>query len=102
MNESNSITKLPDGSAFFTAEVMSKEEAMKLPLNKRPICYRVSSKLYHGVFEAIGAASMCWNPHPSTEVFESEKASQIAMDLLFKIADEIEQVNMHKELIINE
>jgi len=28
----NKITKLPDGSAFFTTTIMSKEEAMKLPL----------------------------------------------------------------------
>lgn len=85
------ITKLPDGSAFFAAEIMSKEEVMVLPLNKRPICYRISSEMYHAVFEAIGAASMCWKPRPRKQAaFSSEKASQIAVDLCFKIANEIE------------
>ena len=29
-----------------TAIIMSKEEAMALPLNKRPLCYRISSQLH--------------------------------------------------------
>ncbi len=87
----NQVTKLPDGSAFWTSDVMSKEEAMKLPINKRPLNYRISSDLYHAVFQAIGAASMCWKPRPSNEVFSSEEASEIAMSLLFKIADELEK-----------
>ena len=70
---------------------MSKEEALKLQLKERPICFRVSSEIYHAVFEAIGAASVCWEPRPSTEVFNSEEASKIAVDLLFKIADELEK-----------
>lgn len=81
---------LPDGSSFFVADTMSKEEAMKLPLKQRPICYRVSNELYQAVFEAIGQASMCWSPRPSFEVFASEEAGKIAVDLLFKIANEIE------------
>jgi hypothetical protein len=44
------------------------------------------------VFESIGAASMCWNPRPSNEVFASEQASKIAVDLCFKIANEIEKL----------
>ncbi len=89
-------TVLPDGSAFFTATIMSKEEAMKLPIEKRPICYRISGELYTAVFEAIGAASMCWNPPPS-QVFASEKASDIAVKLCFKIAEELE----NRELVTN-
>ena len=84
------ITKLPDGSAFCTATIMSKEEAMKLPLNKRPICFRISSKMYHAVFEAIGEASMCWEPKPGNQVFASEQASDVAVRLCFKIANEME------------
>jgi hypothetical protein len=84
------ITKLPDGSAFCTATIMSKKEAMALPLKKRPICFRISSKMYHAVFEAIGSASMCWKPRPGKQVFASEEASNIAIDLCFKIADELE------------
>lgn len=72
---------------------MTKKEAMALPLHKRPICYRISSKMYHAVFESVGAASMCWNPRPGKQVFESEKASEIAIQLCFKIAEEVEQKN---------
>ncbi len=85
------ITKLPDGSAFFTATVMSKDEAMALPFKERPICYRISSGMYHAVFEAIGEASMCWQPRPSNEVFASEQASEVAIKLCFKIAEEVEK-----------
>lgn len=85
------ITKLPDGSAFFTAEIMSKEEAMALPLEQRPICFRISSEMYHAVFEAIGAASMCWIPLPSTQEYDSSRASKIAVELCFKIAEELEK-----------
>jgi hypothetical protein len=85
------ITKLPDGSAFFTATVMSKEEAMKLPPNERPLCFRISSEMYHAVFEAVGEASMCWKPRPRKEVFDSKLASKIAVELCFQIAKEMEQ-----------
>lgn len=85
------ITKLPDGSAFFTAEIMSREEAMKLPIKERPLNFRISSEIYHAVFEAIGAASMCWKPGPPTGVFASEQASDIAVKLCFKIAEELEK-----------
>ena len=94
---SSPITKLPDGSAFFTATVMSKEEAMALPLKERPLCHRISSELYHAVFEAIGSASMCWNPRPSSEVFHSEEASKVAVDLCFKFANELESKTEHLE-----
>ena len=85
------ITKLLDGSACFTADVMSKEEAMKLPLEKRPLCFRVSSEIYHATFEAIGAASMAWSPRPGDNVFNAEEASKIAVGLLFKFAKELEK-----------
>ena len=82
---------LPDGSACFTAEVMSKEEAMALPVEKRPICYRISSEMYHAVFEAIGAASVCWTPDTGSAVFCSEQASKVAVEICFKIAAEKEK-----------
>jgi len=75
-----------------TAIIMSHEEAMALPLAERPICYRISSEMYHAVFEAVGAASMCWSPKPSHEVFDTERASQVAIDLCFKIAEERERL----------
>ncbi len=64
---------------------------MSLPVDKRPLCYRISSELYHAVFEAIGEASMCWKPRPTSETFDSEHASNVAVDLCFKIANELEK-----------
>ena len=84
------ITELPDGSGCCTATILSKEEAMALPLNERPLNYRISSDIYHAVFEAVGAASMCWVPRPGSAVFDSSAAEKIAVDLCFKIANEIE------------
>lgn len=74
-----------------TAVIMSKEEAMALPVKERPICFRISSEMYHAVFESIGAASMCWKPRPNKEVFDSDEASRIAVELCFKIAEELEK-----------
>ncbi len=88
---SNEITKLPDGSAFFSTTVMSKQEAMALPVEKRPLCFRIPDSLYTAVWEAIGAASMCWKPRPGNQVFSCEEASKIAVDLCFKIAEEFEK-----------
>lgn len=88
---SNTVTQLPDGSACFTANIMTEEEAMKLPLEQRPICFRLSSEMYHAVFESIGEASMCWKPTPGDQIFASEKASDVAIRLCFKIAQEIEK-----------
>jgi hypothetical protein len=89
--------RLPDGSAFFTADIMSKAEAMKLPPPERPLCFRISSNLYHAVWEAIGEASLCWQPKPSTHFFDTSRASQIATDLCFKIAEELESLQQRIE-----
>lgn len=94
MNETP-MTELPDGSGCFTATIMSKEEAMALPLKERPLNYRISSEMYHAAFEAIGEASMCWRPIPSG-VFLSEKASAVAVRLCFKIAEELEKLKEAK------
>lgn len=71
---------------------MSKEEAMKLPLDQRPICFRISSEMYHAVFEAVGAASMAWKPNTGDAVFNSEAAEKIAVELCFAIAKEVETI----------
>lgn len=84
------MKELPDGSGCFTAIVMSKEEAMALPLKERPLSYRIPSEIYHAVFGAIGEASMCWKPQPNG-VFNTEQASQVAVRLCFKIAEELEK-----------
>lgn len=78
----NKTTILPDGSAFSTAVIMSREEAMDLPLNKRPLCYRISEPMYMAVWDAIGEASSTTDP---------EKLSNIVVDLCFKIAEELEK-----------
>jgi hypothetical protein len=90
MKPDSKITKLPDGSAFFTATIMSRKEAMKLPVEKRPLNFRISSEIYHAVFQAIGSASMCWKPIPKKHTFAPEMASKIAVDLCFAIARELE------------
>jgi hypothetical protein len=93
------MTQLPDGSKCFTATIMSHDEAMALPLKERPLNHRISSEMYHAVFEAIGRASMCWNPRPSGEVFASEQASDVAVRLCFKIACETEKLREAMEKI---
>lgn len=87
-SDDHKTTILPDGSAFSTATIMSKEEAMALPPKERPICFRLSSELYHDVWQAIGHASMTFKTEAGNEVFNTEEASKIVMDLLFKIANE--------------
>lgn len=74
-----------------TAIIMSKEEAMALPLKERPLNHRISSEIYHAVFESVGAASMCWLPDTGDRVFDSSRAETIALDLCLKIADEVEK-----------
>lgn len=38
--------------------------------------------------EAIGHASMCWNPRPSTEVFDSDEALKV-VDELYKYVNDL-------------
>lgn len=90
------ITELPDGSGCFTATILSEEEAMALPRAKRPLCYRIPGDLYHAIFEAVGTASMCWNPRPGNQVFDSTEAEKVAVNLCFKAADEMDK--LHDEL----
>lgn len=85
------MTQLPDGSGCFTATILSNEEALALPLKERPINHRISSEMYHAVFEHIGEASMAWSPNTGSAVFNSEMASDVAVRLCFKIANELEK-----------
>jgi predicted membrane-bound dolichyl-phosphate-mannose-protein mannosyltransferase len=68
-----------------TATIYSKNEALMMAPKDRPICYRVPSKIYHDVWEHIGAASVSNTP---------EEAEKLAVELLFKIADVLEQMDM--------
>jgi hypothetical protein len=85
------LTELPDGSGCFTATIMSEAEAMALPVNKRPLNYRISGEIYTAVFEAVGHASMCWNPRPGNQTFDSAEAEKVALNLCFRIANDLEK-----------
>jgi hypothetical protein len=56
-----------------------------------PLSERLSGYLFTEIHQAIGQASMCWEPRPSTEVFKAEEASNIAFELCHKIANEIDK-----------
>ena len=45
--------------------------------------------LQNKVFEALGAASICWNPRPSTNVFESTEAEKIGKELMEQIESDV-------------
>lgn len=45
----------------------------------------VNQEIGRIIGEAIGAASMCWIPRPSDQVFDSEQASKIVDDLIYKL-----------------
>lgn len=93
----NNTTILPDGSAFSVATILTKEESLALPLEKRPLCFRLPSKMYHDVWEAVGAASMCWQASLSRELFDAVKAEKVAVDLCFKLAQELERLGITYE-----
>ena len=81
----------------FTMTVMSKEEAMALPPKERPLCYRINERIFTAVHEAVGAASICWNPRPSAEIFATEEASKVAADLCFLIANEMDRLKPDRD-----
>lgn len=39
------------------------------------------------VYEAVGHASMCWNPRPGNQVFDEKEANLVAETLLSKIQE---------------
>lgn len=41
----------------------------------------MEDKLKELVFTALGEASMCWNPQPSKQVFDSTRAVKIGEEL---------------------
>lgn len=79
-----------------TATIYSKEEALAMKPQERPMCYRVPSKIYHGAFEVVGSASLCWQPRP-TGVFSSEEAEKFTVDFLFNVAAELEKAGLTYE-----
>lgn len=93
------MTQLPDGSGCFTTTILSCDEAMALPVCERPLNFRISSEMYHAVWEHVGQASMCWNPRPGAEIFSSEEASEVAKSLCLKIAKEVDPMREALEKI---
>jgi len=43
--------------------------------------------------------SMCWEPRPGNQVFATEEASNVAVNLCFKIADELERLGITTEMM---
>lgn len=41
------------------------------------------------VYQAVGEASMCWDPLPGNQVFDSTKAKDVAERILARIADAV-------------
>lgn len=50
------------------------------------------SDLKQKIFESIGAASMCWEPRPSSQVFDSTKAKEIGDSLYASVETELAAV----------
>jgi hypothetical protein len=48
--------------------------------------------LEEAVGQALGAASMCWNPRPSDQVFDSEMATVISKELVKFIRERYDDV----------
>jgi hypothetical protein len=75
----------------FVMTILSEEEIVKLPQSEKPLNHRISSEVYHRIHELVGEATMCWNPRPSENVFDSELASDVAVRLCLLFADELEK-----------
>lgn len=80
-----------------TEIIMSEEEAMALPQSERPLCFRVPSSVYHDTFEAVAAAHVFCRP--ASAKFDSDEISKIAVELLFKIATELERLGVTTEMM---
>lgn len=61
--------------------IISKEEALKLPPNQRPLCHRIPEKVYMGIWDAVAAASNTTDP---------EVHAAIALTLSLLIAEQFE------------
>lgn len=72
-----------------TATILSREEALALPLAERPLNYRLSSEMYHDIWAAIGDASTCGN--------DAERAGDIATKLCLRVAEELEKQSASRD-----
>lgn len=78
---------------------LSREEALLLPQSERPLNMRITNTMYHSIFQTVGAASLCWQPTPSNEVFDTEQATKVAIKLCDVIAKELERLGITTEQI---
>lgn len=61
------------------------QEKQERDITKSESAASDSTEIHHKVFEALGEVSMCWNPMPSSQVFESGKAQEIGNRLVADI-----------------
>jgi hypothetical protein len=55
------------------------------------------SDLKQKIFESVGAASMCWEPRPSSQVFDSTKAKEIGDSLYASVETELAAITAERE-----
>jgi hypothetical protein len=53
---------------------------------------QLSQPLKTRIYEALGKASMCWNPRPSTAVFDSTECKKVGDELVAAIEAELTRV----------
>lgn len=75
----------------FTATIYSKDEARKMPPKKRPLNYRVSSKIYMAAWDAVGQSTHLKTGNKGQD---ADRAGKIVTDLCFKIAEELERLGI--------
>lgn len=71
-----------------TAIIYSKEEAKAMAPKDRPICYRVTSKIFHAAWDAVGAPGL-----------KPEEMSKAALDMCFSVAEELERLGVTFEQV---
>jgi hypothetical protein len=70
---------------------MVEKEVFKIPHDGRPVLSeRMSKGLIGVVHRAVGLASMCWSNIDGAGTFNAKEAEDIAVELCYTIADEIE------------
>lgn len=68
---------------------MREDSSEPSPCNGSAACCDAPRTLLNEVAEAIGAASMCWNPRPGNQVFDSTLATKIVDELMQKIESDM-------------
>ena len=79
------------------AHRVGNERRTEMNTETKPISERLPEYLFSSIHQAIGAASMCWIPQPSEQVFDSNRAAEIALELCRDIADWHERLEARNE-----